>query len=58
MQNVVEVTWNVNVLRNIMVVEFEVLLRHQVLNVFEVTSDEVVHGYNMASFFDKAITKV
>ena len=44
--------------RNIMVVKFKTFERKQVLYVFEVTGDEVVHTDNAVALGDKSVAEV
>ena len=58
MQNVIERAFQFNVLRDIVVVEGKVLVIHQMVDVFEISCDEVVHGIHLKSFSDEAVAKM
>ena len=57
-QNVLELSFDVNVLRDIMLVEREPLVAHQMFQILEVTRNQVVHGLDLESFFDESVTQV
>ena len=57
MQDVVQIAFDVDVLRNVVLVEGE-MGWSQVSDVFQVARDEVVHGLNLEPLGDEAFAQV
>ncbi len=58
MKNVMQFVRHINELRNIMVIEVEVLLRKKVLDIPKITGDEVVHPDYVKVFVYKPVTQM
>jgi len=58
MEDVVDLTFDGDVVRYIVADEIEVRISHQVGDVISVASDEVVNAHNCMAFFDESITQV
>ena len=41
-----------------MVIEFEFFQFEQVFNIFQITSNQVIHSHHIKSFFDESITQM
>ena len=58
MQDVVQIALDVDVLRDVVLVEGEMGVALQVGDVFQVAGDEVVHGLDLEPLGDEAVAQV
>ena len=58
MQNVVQIALDVDVLRDVVLVEGEMGVVLQVGDVFQVAGDEVVHGLHLEPLSDETVAQV
>ena len=58
MENMMQGAAHVDELRHVLVDETEIRERQQVVDVSHVPCDEVVHGYNLKSIFDKTVAQM
>ena len=49
---------HVYIFRNIVVVEFKVIALKEMLNVLQVSGNQVIHGNDMVSFADKTVAQM
>ena len=58
MHDVIKWPTNVDVLGNVMMIEFKIITLEQVLNVAQVARNKIVHGEHMETFGQKFIAEV
>ncbi len=58
MQHCIDFPWNVNVIRNIVLVKTEIVISYQVSDVILAAGDEVVHADDLMSLGQQAVTQV
>ena len=58
MHNVIELSRNMNEIRNVVIVKCEVLVRKQVLNVLQVTCNQIVHANHFEPFLQETIAQM
>ena len=58
MKDVIQLTGNVNELGHIMVVEFKFLQLEKVLDIPEITRDEVIHRNHLVTFLNKPVAQM
>ena len=58
MQDVIQVSLDVDVFGHIVVVKCEIGISHQGVEVFDIACDEVVHGLHTKTFFDESLAEM
>jgi hypothetical protein len=53
-----QLSGNMDILGNIVMIEFKIRIREQVLNIAKIPGDQVVHPNHIVSFLNKAVTKM
>jgi hypothetical protein len=58
MQDIFQVTRNMNKLAHVVVVKLKLLQRKQMFDISQVTCNEIVHPNHMISFFQESLTQM
>ena len=58
MQNIIQVARYMDEFCDVVMIEFEVLQLEKMFDIFKISSNKVVHAYNMKSFPDKLVAQM